>query len=141
MLSFDITLIIQIVEALILMVILNAILIKPVMKILKEREEKFNTLRGDIEKFTKEAESALQRYHQRLNEARMEAAQKREELKQQGKAEERKIIEAATKEAEQLKQQMLSQLSQQLQQVRQSLQAQVETFATSIAQKLLGRSI
>jgi len=36
---------------------------------------------------------------------------------------------------------MLSQLSQQLQQVRQALQAQVENFALSIAQKLLGRSL
>ncbi len=141
MLSFDITLWIQIIEALILTAILNVILIKPVMQIFKDREQKFNGLRGDIERFTKGAEEALQQYQQRLNEARLEAARRREELKQQGKAEEKKILEAATKEAEQLKHQMLSQLSQQLQQVRQSLQAQVETFAMSIAQKLLGRSL
>ncbi len=141
MLSFDITLFIQIVEALIMTAILNVILIKPVMQILREREQKFEGLRGDIEKFTQEAENALKRYQERLNAARLEAAQRREELKQQGKAEERKILEAATREADQLKQQMLSQLSQQLEQTRKSLQSQVEGFAASIAEKLLGRSL
>jgi len=141
MLSFDITLIIQIVEALIMTAILNAILIKPVMQIFKEREQKFTGLRNEIERFTRGAEEALQQYEQRLNEARMEAHRRKEELKAEAKAEERKILEAATKEAESLKNQMLSQLSQQLQQVREALKSQVEVFATSIAQKLLGRSL
>lgn len=141
MLSFDITLIIQIVEALIMTAILNAILIKPVMQILKEREQKFESLRSDIERFTRGAEEALQQYQQRLNEARMEAHRRKEELKAEAKAEEKRILEVATKEAESLKSQMLSQLSQQLQQVREALKSQVEVFATSIAQKLLGRSL
>ncbi len=141
MLSFDITLFIQIIEALIMTAILNVILIKPVMQVLKERKQKFDGLREEIDRFTKGAEEALKQYHQRLNEVRMEASRKREELKQQGRAEERRILEEATKEADQLKHQMLSQLSQQLQQVRQALQAQVENFALSIAQKLLGRSL
>ncbi|WP_022853947.1 ATP synthase F0 subunit B [Thermodesulfatator atlanticus] len=141
MLKFDITLFIQIVEALIMTAILNVIFIKPVMQIFKERKEKFDGLRSDIERFTKGAEEVLQQYQQRLQEARMEASRKREELKQAAKAEEKKILEAATKEAEELKQKTLSQLAQQLQQVRQALQSQVETFAVSIAQKLLGRSL
>jgi F-type H+-transporting ATPase subunit b len=141
MLTFDITLIIQIVEALIMTAILNAILIKPVMKTLKEREQKFEGLRSEIERFVRGAEEALQQYHQRLNDARLEANRRKEELKAEGKAEERKILEAATKEAESLKTQMLSQLSQQLQQVREALKSQVEGFATDIAQKLLGRSL
>jgi len=71
MLTFDITLIIQIVEALIMTAILNAILIKPVMKTLKEREQKFEGLRSEIERFVRGAEEALQQYHQRLNDARL----------------------------------------------------------------------
>ncbi len=141
MLTFDITMVIQIIEALIMTAILNVILIKPVMQIFKEREQKFNGLRSEIEKFTRGAEEALQHYEQRLNEARMEAHQRREALKAEAKAEEKKILEVATKEAESLKSQMLSQLSQQLQQVREALKSQVEVFATSIAQKLLGRSL
>ncbi len=141
MLTLDITLIIQIIEALLMTAILNIILIKPIMRIFKEREQKFESLRGDIERFTKGAEEALQQYQQRLSEARIEANRKREELKSEGKAEERKILEAATREAEQLKNQMLSQLAQQLSQVRDGLKAQVEVFATGIAEKLLGRSL
>ncbi len=141
MLALNITLIIQIVEALIMTAILNAILIKPIMRTFKEREQKFEGLRGDIERFTRGAEEALQQYQQRLNEARIEGNRKKEELKSEAKAEEKKILDAATKEAEQLKTQMLSQLSQQLQQVRESLKAQVEMFAAGIAEKLLGRSL
>ncbi|MBA2848036.1 ATPase [Thermosulfuriphilus ammonigenes] len=141
MISLDITLWVQIVKILILTFILNAILIKPILRILREREEHFAGLEQDIQRFTESAEQLLENYNRRLAEARMEAGKKREELKLQAKQEEKSILEAATKEAEARKSELLSQVMKEIEGVRKALREQVEGFAAQIAQKLLGRSI
>ncbi|WP_456431635.1 F0F1 ATP synthase subunit B family protein [Thermosulfuriphilus sp.] len=141
MISLDITLWVQIVKILILTFILNAILIKPIMRILGQREEHFSGLEQDIQRFSESAEQLLENYNRRLAEARTEAAKKREELKAQGKQEEKNILDAATKEAEARKEQMLTQVMKEIEEVRKALREQVEGFAVQIAHKLLGRSV
>ena len=51
MITMDITLFFQIVNVIILMFLLNAVLYKPVLKILRDRAEKIRGLKEEIVKF------------------------------------------------------------------------------------------
>ena len=55
MITMDITLVIQIVNMIALMFLLNAVLYKPIKKILKERSEKLHGMEEDISDFEKKA--------------------------------------------------------------------------------------
>ena len=92
MLTFDITLIIQIIEALILTFILHVILIKPMMGYMRERESHFQALEKETQEFLKSAEDAINRYHEELAKARMEGVKKREMLKEEARKVEKELL-------------------------------------------------
>lgn len=141
MLNFDITLIIQIIEALILTFILNQILIKPIMGTIKERETQFQALERETQEYFSKAEEALKKYQEELNKARMEGIQKRELFKEEARKLEKEILAKVTKEVEEYKNKWFQEFSRQLEEVRNSLLNQKESFANLVVERLLGRRV
>jgi len=70
MIKFDITLFIQIVEALVMTFVLYYILIKPVMSHIRERESHFQALEKETQELIASAEEAIRKYQEELNKAR-----------------------------------------------------------------------
>ncbi len=141
MLKFDITLVIQIIEALILTFILNQILIKPIMSTIRERESQFQALEKKTQEYLSLAEEAIKRYQDELNKARMEGIQKRELFKEEARKFEKEILAKVTKEVEEYKAKWSQEFSKQLEQVRATLLGQKEYFANLIVERLLGRKV
>jgi len=139
MLKFDITLIIQIVEALIMTFILYYILIKPIMSYMKERESHFQTLEKETQDLIASAEEAIKKYQNELNKARSEGIQKRELLKEEARKIEKELLSKVMKEAEEYKTKWAEQFSKQLEDVRKELMNKVEYFASLMIERLLGR--
>jgi len=141
MLNFDITLIIQIVEALIMTFILYYILIKPVMSYMKERESHFQTLEKETQDLIASAEEAIKKYQNELNKARSEGIQKRELLKEEARKMEKELLSKVMKEMEEYKTKWAEQFSKQLEDVRKELMNKVEYFASLMVERLLGRKV
>lgn len=141
MLNFDITLIIQIVEALILTFILHQILIKPIMGTIRERENQFQTLEKETQEYLSLAEEAIKRYQDELSKARMEGVQKRELFKEEARKLEKELLAKVTKEVEEYKTKWSQEFSKQLEQIRTNLLAQKEYFANLVVERLLGRKV
>ncbi len=141
MLKFDITLIIQIVEALIMTFILYYILIKPVMSYIRERDTHFQSLEKETQDLIVEAESAIKRYQEELDKARAEGIQKRELLKEEARKVEKEIISKVMKEAEEYKTKWAQQFAKQLEDVRKELMNNIENFASLMVERLLGRKV
>ena len=139
MLKFDITLIIQIVEALIMTFILYYILIKPIMSYMKERESHFQTLEKETQDLIASAEEAIKKYQNELNKARSEGIQKRELLKEEARKIEKELLSKVMKEAEEYKTKWAEQFSKQLEDVKKELMGKVEYFASLMIERLLGR--
>lgn len=139
MFKFDITLIIQIVEALIMTFILYYILIKPIMSYMKERESHFQTLEKETQDLIASAEEAIKKYQNELNKARSEGIQKRELLKEEARKIEKELLSKVMKEAEEYKTKWAEQFSKQLEDVRKELMNKVEYFASLMIERLLGR--
>lgn len=138
MLKFDVTLLVQIVEALILAVILNAILIKPVMSFLEERRRQFKGVEAEINDLLRQVEEGLKNYQEALSSARAEGIAKREALKEEARRLEKEEIQKITREVEALRKEWEAKFNAEFAKLRESMLAQREYFAGLIVEKLLG---
>ncbi len=141
MLKFDITLLVQIIEALVLAFLLNIILIKPVMSFLQERKRQFGSLEREVEELLNQAEEGLKNYYEALNQARSEGAQKREALKEEARRIEKEELQKIMKELEAQKREWENTFKAEFAKLRESVLAQREYFAHLMVEKLLGRKV
>jgi F-type H+-transporting ATPase subunit b len=132
---------IQLINFIVLLVVLNFVLYKPIRGILAKRKEKIAGLNGDITTSTEGAKSKQDELDNLRMEANRQGAQAREELKGEGQAEERKLIDAATAEMEASVAKVRKQVSEEIGKAREELKGEVQAFGRELAQKILGRSI
>lgn len=138
MLKFDITLFVQIAEALILAVILNAILLKPVMSFLEERKRQFRGLEKEIEDLLRQVDEGLKHYQEALNTARAEGIAKREALKEEARRIEKEELQKITREVEAFRKEWEAKFHAEFAKLRENMLAQRDYFANLIVEKLLG---
>lgn len=131
----------QIANFLILMVALNFLLYKPIRGMLKQRAEKMAALNGEITASKEGAKSKEDELEGRRTEARRQGVAVAEEMKSEGRAKERELVEAATKEMEQTVAKVRDEIRGEIGQARDQLKAEVQAFGKELAQKILGRSI
>jgi F-type H+-transporting ATPase subunit b len=141
MITIDYSIIAEIIGYLILLVILNAILYKPIRRLLEERASRMSSIQGDVEKYERNAEQLLKDFDMKLAEARASGQNEMERLKQEAREEEHQISETSNKESAARKQELMTELTSEIDAARKDLMAKIETFAVDISQKLLGRAI
>jgi len=143
MVSIDInaSLLWQIGNFLFLIFALNFILYKPIRGILRQRAEKTAQLNGDITASREGAKSKEEELNARAMQARQQGVAAADEMRAEGHAKEREIIEAATREMEAAVAKVRDEITAEIGQVRDELKTQVQAFGKDLAQKLLGRSI
>jgi len=141
MLSFDISLIVQIIETIVLAIILNALLIKPIMKNFEERRMRFQGLEREIDDYSLRSKELLEKYQQTLHEARSEGLKKQELLKEEARKIERERLQAVMKEVEAKKREWEEAFKKEFEVLRQQILGQKETLANLIIEKLVGRRV
>jgi F-type H+-transporting ATPase subunit b len=141
MIDLDISLWVEVISVLVLMGILNAMLFKPMRRMLEERRAKMDSIQGEAERFTRNAEQMLDSFNKKLAEARKAGQAERERMKVEARKMEHELLESSGKEADETKQRLIADLSVQIASARKELSAKSDMFAAEIAQKLLGRAI
>lgn len=141
MIDLDISLWVEVISVLVLMGILNAMLFKPIRHMLEERKLKMDSIQGEVERFTRNAEQLLDSFNKKLAEARKAGQAERERMKSEARKMEHELLESSSKEADETKQRLIAELSAQIDSARKELSAKSDMFAVEIAQKLLGRAI
>jgi len=139
--DIDSSLLWQIANFLLLLVLLNYVLYRPIRGIIRQRAEKMAQLKGDIQASEEGAKSKTSELEAQRMEARRSGAEAAEELKNQGKAKERELVEAATAEMEETVAKIREEISREITQAREDLKAQIQNFGVDLAQKILGRSV
>ena len=102
MLDVNITLLFQLVNFIVTLIVLDFLLIKPVRSIIKKRRELANGILSDAETFTTEAANKLEHYETTLSKAREQAASLRETYKEKALANEHSVLETARKDAQEI---------------------------------------
>lgn len=141
MVTMDITLLIQIVNMIVLMFLLNAVLFKPVRKILKDRVEKMQGMQSDIATFEKNARLRQEEVDKKMAIASGRAKEALDSVRAEAQAAGNEKLAAIKAEADAEKEGKLSEVRSQVVDAGKELQANLDAFASDMAGKILGRSL
>ena len=141
MIKIDISLGIQIVNFLFLIWVLNLILYRPIRDILIKRNEKINGLEQGIDAFKRDTKEKEEAFADGIKEARAKGLKEKEDLITAASDEEKKIIEGINEEAQANLAKIREEIAKDTEAVRASLEQEVDEFAKSIGQKILGRAV
>ena len=141
MITIDITVLIQIINILILIVVMNAVLYRPVRTVLAKRKEKLAELAGAIETFKKNTELRKEEIKRKLNVARSKAKEEIDKAKAEAQASTSETLAQIRHEAMTGKTEQLNEIQKQFTDAQQQLTGQIDSFASEMAAKILGRSI
>ncbi len=141
MVSVDGSLIIQIINFLVLMVVLNMVLYKPIRGILKQRKEKMAGLENRIGSCNQEADEHDRAFSEGIKNARAKGVLEKEVFLQAAAKEEKEIISKINKQAQAELAEVKVKVSREAEKVSKLLQKKINSFANDIGEKILGRTI
>jgi len=141
MLNIDGTLIVQIVNFLVLLLILNFILFRPIRSVLARRADEINSRQKTIDDYQEQAETNEKGIEEGVIQARKEGYTEKEALRSQGLEEEKGILQEAGGGVEQKLSAAKKEIESKIAVARETLEGQVASFSDELAQKILGRSI
>lgn len=141
MISIDVTLLMHIINMIVLMLVLNAILYKPVLGILEKRAQRIESLNGDVAQFEQNARQRQAELDQKMREASSKAKKALDGARFQAQAAGAEKLAVIRKESDSVKEKQLTELRSQIEVARKELQGNAAGFAQAMAGKILGRSL
>lgn len=141
MISIDYTLLIQMGSFLVLMVILNLLVFRPMTALLEEREKRIKDPGTDAKGMEAEVEKMRLQYEATLNEAKLKAIEERNRIRKEGADREQEIVKGAYKAAEGTVSEVKERIEKELSIARETLRKEAESLSSNVAEKLLGRAI
>lgn len=141
MISIDVTLLMHIINMIVLMLVLNAILYKPVLGILEKRAQKIESLNGDVAQFEQNARQRQAELDQKMREASSKAKKALDGARSQAQSAGAEKLAVIRKESDSVKEKQLTDLRSQIEVARKELQGNAAGFAQAMAGKILGRSL
>ncbi len=141
MITMDKTLFIQIINIIILMFLLNKVMYKPVLGILRERSKKMRGTQEEIERFEKNARLRQEEVDKKLAQASGKAKAALDSARAEAAAAGNEKLSAIKAEAEADKEKKMAELKSQVDDAGKNLQENLEGFASDMAGKILGRSL
>jgi F-type H+-transporting ATPase subunit b len=139
--SLDFSLFIQMINFLVLMLVLNLFLYKPIRKILHERETLFESYRqlGDVAK--KQLEDGEEEKNRSRELALTEGLETLKSLRSAGREREKEILAEAQESSLNRLEEARARLAKETATVRESLAQEAKVLATDIASRLLSRTL
>ncbi|MFQ5428365.1 MAG: hypothetical protein ACE5EZ_05230 [Thermodesulfobacteriota bacterium] len=141
MLTLDLTTIYQIIGFFVLLVILQRLLFKPLLKVMEERESQTGGTAQKAEEIENEVKEGLAAYEKKLLEARLKGNEMRAKLKEEALAEEKKLLEAAGEEASGELSMMRGKIKAEKGSAIKELTAETAAISRNIAGKLIERKL
>lgn len=141
MINLDIAFVFQLVNFLVLVLLLNIFLFKPIRKQLADRSALISGAKLKSAAVDKEVQEKLASYEARMREIRAGAADERGVLKKEAQAQEAAILEKARVESSETLASIKAKVAQEAQEARRLLKESAETLSADICEKVLGRSL
>jgi F-type H+-transporting ATPase subunit b len=119
----------------------NVWLIRPLLRVLEEREERIDGARDRAGRVSEQAEEALARYRADIDAAKADAEQQRRRLVEEARGEQTQLTRGARAEAEQQIEAARNEVGSALEQARASLRGDAEALARRAVERILGREV
>ena len=141
MINLDLSFVFQLVNFLLLLLLLNVFLYKPIRKQLADRAAQISGAKAKSAAVDKDVQEKLAAYEARMREIRSSAADARGELKKEAQQQEAAILEKARNEASETLASIKAKVAKEAQDARQLLKQSAESLSADICEKVLGRSL
>ncbi|WP_456397185.1 ATP synthase F0 subunit B [Desulfurobacterium sp.] len=138
--SLNATIIVQMINFLIFMVIMDKVLFKPMITHLAKREEELKVLKLEAEELRKNAEKFLQEYQAIIAEAKEKAKELLNAALREAKEEREKIISQAQEEMQAKVEKAKAEIWASFEQEKEKLAERVDEIANEIVEKLLKKA-
>jgi F-type H+-transporting ATPase subunit b len=139
--NLDITFIFQIVNFLVLMLVLNILLYKPMRKLLAGRAAEIAGGHAKAAELDSDVQKKMAQYETRLREAKTKASEERGILKKAALAEESTLLDMARKEATDSVNALKGKVAKEAAEAREYLKEQTASLSLEICEKVLGRRL
>lgn len=141
MIQLDYTLLIQMANFLILLLILNKFIYKPILNLLDQRRKRLEDSEKLVADLKERTSRQWEQYEAELQGARISAATERERLKAEGSEAERKLLEQAREKAAKLMHDARVRIDEESRKAREVLKDQAQILGLEMAEKILGRKL
>jgi len=135
----DITVLWVVVLIIVLAFILDRLVFRPVLGVIKKREEAVTSARLLAERATEEARQAGEEFERKTAAARAEVYRQMDEMRRTGLEERTALVEATRREAEQALAEARAQLHHDVEAARARLDQDADALANEAAGRILGR--
>jgi len=139
--KLDWTIFLQFVNFLVLMIALNALLYRPLRRVLAQRRGTIEEGHARARDLRGQIDEKMAAYQQQLQEAKQKGAQEKAELRKQAGRQEADILGAAHQEASDHVQKIKSQVAAEAADAQTTLKKETDALAGMIAAKVLGRTL
>ena len=137
LLSVDKTVVIQLFIFLVALFLLNRLVFRPLLGVGDRRDELTAGTLREAEEMTRKAESAIAEYNEKLAEARTQATETRNGLRQQGQSESSKMLVSAREAAQAELEGAREILESEIAKIRADLRGEAELLAAEISNRVL----
>jgi F-type H+-transporting ATPase subunit b len=138
----DLRLLVALIALFVLLIVpANALVFKPLLRVLDERDARIAGTRTKAERLEQEAAAILARYEQAVRETREEGERGRRALLTEVRAEVQREITAARRDAEGRLESARGEIAGSLESARASLRGQAQDLASQAASQVLGRAL
>lgn len=141
MVNIDGSVLFQIINFVMLIIILNMLVYKPIRNILSQRKEKVAGLEDLIERSENDVIAKDDAFKDGLKKAREKGLGEKNSLIQQASDEEKVLISKINEKAQADLAQIREKIAQDADDVRKALKREVGAYAEAIGQKILGRTV
>jgi len=141
MIDINATLLWQLINFIVLLIVLNFILFKPIRQIMQEREQGISSAFGDAKAAQERMQNLLDRYNASLAEAKQKATATYNTIYQQGLDAQRDMISAERAKAGEMLDKARAEIASAANAARADLKKEAERLSQDITTKLLGRAV
>ncbi|MCK4534156.1 MAG: ATP synthase F0 subunit B [Syntrophobacterales bacterium] len=141
MVELNYTVWIQMANFLLLILLLNVLLYKPVLKIIEKRNKKIEESNEEVRSLDETIERKMARYEEKIRQARTEAAAQRDEIEKEGTEQGEVITGKVRNEISKKMEDFKADLQKEAGEARGVLRDQTRAIAGEISEKVLGRGI
>jgi len=139
--DIDLAFVIQLINFLVLILVLNVFLYKPIRKVLADRQAALTGAKSRAAQVEEEVAQRMAEYEERLRSMKAATGAERGELKKEAQAQEASILGKARAEATQTIEAMKAKVAKEAAEARVLLQEQAKALSSEICAKVLGRSL
>lgn len=141
MITIDLAFVFQLINFLLLMLVLNIFLYKPIRRIIAERDGDVAAARKKAAEVDREVQEQVAAYETRMRDVKAAVSQERASLKKEAQQEESAIIEKARAEAASSLDAIKTRVAKEASDAKALLQEQARALSRDICEKVLGRSL